>query len=127
MYESLNIILTAIVIAGSIVIYVIPSHVCACAAHEKGLSYAKFLAFSLIFTPILGFLAVIAFNPPQIEDPNCRYCEYNRMAGNEGCAICGRIFNQSTQKEYNESLRKAISAKANQNQNQYPGYKERKK
>ena len=93
MYD-INVIIIALMIAGSILFYVIPSHVCACAAHKKGLSYASFLVFSLIFTPFLGFLAVIAFPPEQIESSNCKYCAYSRMSGHNGCVVCGRIFNR---------------------------------
>jgi cytochrome b561 len=39
----------------------IPSIVCGVAAHRKGLSGFWFFIFSFIFTPIIGFLAVIAF------------------------------------------------------------------
>jgi hypothetical protein len=125
MYESLNIILTALVIAGSIIIYVIPSHVCGCAAHEKGLSYAKFLAFSLIFTPILGFLAVIAFNPT-IKIP-CKGCEIYMQGGFRKCYTCGRIFNQSTQKEYDEKLVRVITSRMNKHRNLQTKLKEKKK
>jgi len=39
----------------------VPSLVCAEAANRKGLSGFGFFMFSLLFTPLLGFLAVIAF------------------------------------------------------------------
>ncbi len=45
------------------VIWVIPSWVCATAADRKGLTFLGFLLFSLFFTPLLGFLAVIAMPP----------------------------------------------------------------
>jgi hypothetical protein len=44
-----------------LVLWIIPSIVCSEAAERKGLSRWAFFFFSLFFSPMLGFLAVIAF------------------------------------------------------------------
>lgn len=105
MNEYLNIILTAILIAGSITVYCIPSHVCGVAANKKGLSYYKFFFLSFFFTPILGFLAVIAFPPENIIVP-CNGCESYIRAGFRRCYTCGRFFNTKLPSHVKRSLKK---------------------
>ena len=48
---------------------IIPSILCGVAAKRKGLTGFGFFMLSLFFTPMIGFLAVIAFKPvnPYIE------------------------------------------------------------
>jgi uncharacterized membrane protein YhdT len=52
------------------IIYLIPCMVCAEAADSKGRSGYLFFFFAIIATPLIGFLAVIAF-PCKIE--TCNY------------------------------------------------------
>jgi hypothetical protein len=50
-------------IGAAIFFGIIPSIICGVAAHRKGLSGFGFFIISFIFTPIIGFLAVIAMEP----------------------------------------------------------------
>jgi len=55
-----EILVTFIIIFGVGSYYLIPCFVCAYAAQKKGLSTIGYLLFAIIFTPVIGFLAVIA-------------------------------------------------------------------
>jgi hypothetical protein len=56
----------------SLIMYLIPCFVCAEAAHSKKRSGYLFFLFAVIATPVVGFLAVIAF-PCKIET-----CDYKK-------------------------------------------------
>ncbi len=60
--SDIDVVAILAVIFGVFVFYLIPSMVCSIAAKRKGLTMVGFFFLSLIFTPIIGFLAVIAFD-----------------------------------------------------------------
>ena len=66
MYNESEPVMLLIVLALMIIYYVIPAIVVAIAAHRKGLTWIGFGLFGLVFTPFIGFLAVIAI-PPKIK------------------------------------------------------------
>lgn len=57
------IIIGTITIIYGMLFLIIPSLICALAAKRKGYSGFGVFMFSMLFTPIIGFLAVIAFPP----------------------------------------------------------------
>jgi len=59
------IIIGTITIIYGMLFLIIPSLICALAAKRKGYGGFGVFMFSMLFTPIIGFLAVIAFPPKQ--------------------------------------------------------------
>ncbi len=63
---------------GILAFFYIPSWVCSNVAKRKGLSGNGFFLLSLFFTPVVGFLAVIAFPCKMINTPRCIKNQQNK-------------------------------------------------
>jgi len=67
-------------------IYLFSCFICASAADEKGRNGFTFFFFALVCTPIIGFLAVIAF---PCKNPNCDYKEGKKELDDEQRSLRG--------------------------------------